>query len=146
MGQNGQILAVRHCGSNTAGLWAGSELVPVGGSGGQGTGGSGGQGAGVSVKRQPVGELFNVNLELAGLKGQPVSLSWQIFQKAGRSHLSGEWLGNFAAYSLEATTNDDTGSLVVWVPMPRQPGPYFIRLSLTSGDESLAGMDSGPFD
>ena len=29
-------------------------------------------------------------------------------------------------------------------PCP-EPGPYFIHLTLTSGGENLAGMNSGPF-
>ena len=118
-----------------------------GGTGSQGSGGTGSQGSGgTGGKWQPVGELVSVDLELAGLQGQRVLLSWSIFPKGSRSHLSGKWLGNFVAYSLQATTNDDTGTLEMWIPLPRQPGPYFIHLTLTSGGESLAGMNSGPFD
>jgi hypothetical protein len=94
-----------------------------------------------------LGELIGVNLELAGLQGQPVILSWSIFEKDGQNHLPKTWLGNFAAYRLEATTGDDTGTLEMWIPLPKQHGPYFVRLTLTtpSGD-SLASMDSGLFD
>ena len=92
-----------------------------------------------------MGELVSVDLELAGLQGQPVFLSWSIFQKDGQSHLFGKWLGNFVAYRLEATTNDDTGTLEMWIPLPKQSGPYFIRLTLTSGGESLASTNSGLF-
>jgi uncharacterized membrane protein YgcG len=116
-----------------------------GGSGGQGGGGSGGQGGGGSTKWEPLGELVSADLELAGLKGQPVLLSWSIFQKNGPSHLSGKWLGNFVAYSLVPTTNDDTGTVVMWIPLPKQKGPYFVRLTLTTGGASLGSMNSGPF-
>ena len=119
-----------------------------GGSGNPGNWGSGNpgnQGSGGSIERQPLGELVSVDLELAGLKGQPVFLSWWIFQKGGPSHLSGRWLGNFVAYRLEAKTNDDTGTLEMWVPLPKQNGPYFIRVTLTTGKASLASMNSGPF-
>lgn len=44
-----------------------------------------------------------------------------------------------------ATTEDDTGSLDVWVPLPVAPGPYFIRLILASDGARLASMDSSPF-
>jgi len=124
----------------------GSGRPGSGGSGGQGSGGSGGQGSGGNTKRQPLGELVGVNLELAGLQGQPVLLSWSIFQEGGPSHLAGKWFGNFVAYRLEATTNDDTGTLEMWIPLPRQQAPYVIRLTLeTPGGVSLASMDSGPF-
>jgi hypothetical protein len=123
----------------------GSGSQGGGGTGSQGGGGTGSQGGGVSTKRQPVGELFSVNLELVGLQSQSVFLSWTMFQKDGRNHLSGEWLDNFVAYRLRATTNDDTGTLNMWIPLPKQPGSYFIRLTLTSAGESLASMNSGLF-
>jgi hypothetical protein len=94
-----------------------------------------------------LGELISVNLELAGLQGQPVFLSWSIFQKDGQNHLPANWLGNFVAYRLEETTGDDTGTLEMWIPLPKQHGPYSVHLTLTttSGD-SLASINSGPFD
>jgi hypothetical protein len=117
-----------------------------GNSGGQGgTGNSGGQG-GSSIKRQPLGELVSADLELVGLRGQPVLLSWSIFQEHGPNHLSGKWLGNFVTYRLEATTNDDTGTLEMWIPLPKQQGPYIVRLNVTTSGASLASMDSGPFN
>jgi hypothetical protein len=159
---SGQLISDPLCASNIAALFSGSELVSAGsgnqgsggsgnqgsgGSGNQGSGGSGNQGSETSAKRQPFGELISVNLELAGLQGQPVFLSWSIFQKDGENHLSKSWLGNFVAYRLEGTTNDDTGTLEMWIPLPKQHGPYFVRLTLTSpGGASLASMDSGLFD
>ena len=124
---------------------SGSGNPGNGGSGIQGGSGPGNQGGGPSPKRQPLGELIGVNLELAGLQGQPVYLSWSIFQQRGTGHLSEKWLGNFVAYRLEATTNDDTGTLEMWVPLPRHRGPYFIQLTLSTGSASLASMKSGPF-
>ena len=150
---SGQIVTLSNCASaifrgikdfNGFRLDSGSQ--GSGGSGSQGSGGSGSQGSGGSTKRQPLGELVSVDLELAGLKGQPVFLSWAIFQKEGPSHLSGRWLSNFVAYRLEAKTNDDTGTLEMWVPLPKQKGPYFIRVTLTTGGANLASMNSNPFD
>jgi hypothetical protein len=115
------------------------------GSGIRGSGGPGNQGNGPTPKRQPLGELIGVNLELAGLRGQPVYLSWSIFQQSGPSHLSEKWLGNFVAYRLEATTDDDTGTLEMWIPLPKHRGPYFIRLTLSTGSASLTSTNSGPF-
>jgi hypothetical protein len=85
-------------------------------------------------------------MELAGLRGQPVFLLWSIFQEGGHTSLFGEWLNNFVAYRLEATTNDDTGTVEMWIPLPKLPGPFFIHLSLTTDSASLASTDSNPFD
>jgi hypothetical protein len=87
-------------------------------------------------------------MELAGLRGQPVFLSWSIFQDGGHTSLFGKWLNNFVAYRLEATTNDDTGTLEMWIPLPKLPGPFFIHLSLAPYGArlaSLASTDSNPF-
>ena len=87
--------------------------------------------AGDNTKRQPLGELISADLELAGLKGQSVYLSWSIFQK-GTARVT--CLGNgscyFVAYRLVATTNDDTGTLEMWIPLPQQPGSVFHSLDL----------------
>jgi hypothetical protein len=134
--------------TNGATVVVGTGGQNSGGTGGQNSGGTGGQNSGgTGTKRQPLGELISVNLELAGLQGQPVFLSWSIFQKDGQTHLPGNWLGNFVAYRLEGTTSDDTGTLEMWIPLPKQHGPYSVHLTLstTSGD-SLASMNSGPFD
>lgn len=107
-------------------------------------GGAGGQG-GTSTKWEPLGELISINLELSGLMGQPVFLSWSIFQESGPNHLSSKWLGNFIAYRLLAATDDDTGTLEMWIPLPRQQGPYFVHLTMMTDHAGLASMNSGPF-
>jgi hypothetical protein len=157
----GQLLAELTCARKVAGFFGdvlqgppvsggqgggGSGGQGGGGSGGQGGGGSGGQGGGGSGSRwQPLGELVSVNLELAGLKGQTVVLSWSIYPENGSNSLPKQWLGDFVAYRLVATTDDDTGTLDMWIPLPRQQGPYFIRATLALGDADLASMSSGPF-
>jgi hypothetical protein len=94
---------------------------------------------------EPLGELVSLNMELVGLRGQPVFLSWSIFQTGDHNSLFGKWLNNFVAYRLEATTDDDTGSLDMWIPLPKVTGPYVIRLNLTTGAADLASTDSDPF-
>lgn len=104
-------------------------------------------GAGHSGSKEDLlGELVSVNFELSGLRGKPVYLKWYIFQKGSQSHLFGKWVDNFVAYRLEATTDDDTGTLQMWIPLPKAPGPYFLDFSLTAGGASLASADSGLFD
>lgn len=107
---------------------------------------SGGSQGGSGSHLQPLGELVSADLELAGLKGQPVFLSWSIFPENGSTQLSGKWLGEFVSYRLVATTEDDTGTVTMWIPLPKQRGPYFIHLMLETGTADLASADSGPFD
>ena len=70
---------------------------------------------------------------------------WSIFQEGGHTSLFGKWANNFVAYRLEATTNDDTGTAEMWIPLPKLPGPFFIRLILITDGANLASTDSNPF-
>jgi hypothetical protein len=98
-------------------------------------------------KSDPLGEMVSVNLELAGLKDQPVLLSWSIFHEGSHTNLFGKWLdGQFVAFRLVATTNDDTATLQMWIPLPKLAGPFFAELSLTTENAGLASAASGPFD
>jgi hypothetical protein len=85
------------------------------------------------------------DLELAGLRGKPVLLSWSMWQQGGNKRLYGDWLNRNLAYRLEATTDRDT-TLDLWIPLPKAPGPYFVRVDLTAGRSTLASADSQPFD
>jgi hypothetical protein len=94
-----------------------------------------------------LGELVSVNVELAGLRGQPVLLAWSIFQQRDKINPFGKWLGgDFVVDRLEATTNDDSTALEMWIPLPKLLGPFIIRLSLSTEGADLASADSGPFD
>jgi hypothetical protein len=100
-----------------------------------------------SSTRDPLGELVSANLELVGLRGQPVLLAWSIFQQGDKANPFGKWLGgDFVVDRLEATTNDDTTALEMWIPLPKLPGPFVIRLSLSTDGADLASADSSPFD
>ena len=125
----------------------GSQGATPGNPGSQGAtpGSPGSQGGTPGSRRVPLGELVSVNLELVGLRGQPILLSWSIFHEGSQANLFGKWLSDFASYRLEATTNDDTGTLEMWIPLPKQHGPFFIHLSLTTDGAGLASADSGPF-
>lgn len=96
-------------------------------------------------KPEPLGEIISVNLELVGLRGQAVYLGWSIYPSSGRTSLYSRWLNRFVAYRLEATTDDDTGSAELWVPLPKGTGSYFVRVTLSTGGSDLASDDSGPF-
>lgn len=98
-----------------------------------------------SRKRQPVGVVVTANMELSGLRGKPVLLSWSMWQENGAERLYGEWLNEQLAYRIEATSDHDTASVDYWIPLPKQKGPYFIRTRLAFNDTTLATSDTHPF-
>jgi hypothetical protein len=96
-------------------------------------------------KREPVGAVVTVNVDLSGLRGEPLLLSWSIWQQGGGKRLLGRWLDDNLAYRLKPTSQHDTGSVDLWVPLPKAKGHYFVRLALSDGTTRLASADSEPF-
>ncbi|MGH9249396.1 MAG: hypothetical protein ACRD0W_07775 [Acidimicrobiales bacterium] len=94
---------------------------------------------------EPLGVVVTADIELIGLRNRPVMLSWEMWQQGGHVRLYGEWLNTNLAYLLEATTDHDTTSVDLWIPLPQGPGPYFIRLLLAAEQSALASADSESF-
>jgi hypothetical protein len=96
--------------------------------------------------KEPIGAVVSVDLALVGLRGKPVMLSWSMWQPVGGTRLHGKWLNNNLAYQLQATTERDSTTVDLWVPLPLAAGPYFIRAELGTQASLLAAKDSEPFD
>jgi hypothetical protein len=101
---------------------------------------------GAGPRAEPLGVVVSADLEVVGLRSKPLLLSWSMWQQGGKKRLFGNWLNRTLAFRLLPTTNDDTTSLDLWVPLPRSPGRYFIRVDLTEDRSLLASADSQPFD
>jgi hypothetical protein len=96
-------------------------------------------------KRQPLGVVVAVDLELSGLRGRPLTLSWSMWQQGGETRLYGDWLNENLAYRIKAASAHDTASIDFWIPLPRTHGPYFVRSRLSSNGVALASADTDPF-
>ncbi|HEY7597010.1 MAG TPA: hypothetical protein VH969_27940 [Actinophytocola sp.] len=95
--------------------------------------------------KQPTGVLVSVDLELVGLRGKTLLLSWSMWRSGDGAQLHDEWLNTYLAYQLEPTTEHDTTTVDLWVPLPAAPGPYYIRTDLIADGTRLASDDSLPF-
>jgi hypothetical protein len=95
---------------------------------------------------EPLGAVVTANVELVGLRGEPVLLSWSIWQVGGTERLYGQWLTTNPAYQLTATRERDTTAVNLWIPLPTAPGPYLVRLDLMLGGSPLTSEDTHPFD
>lgn len=122
---------------------ASAALPPVGGEGPEG----GATGPPVpAVVDEPLGAVVGLDVELVGLRDRSVLLTWSLWRQGGEARLYGEWLATNPAYRLLPSSQRDTAGLELWVPLPKEPGPYFVRLTLSVDDASLASADSGPVD
>jgi hypothetical protein len=105
-----------------------------------------------NVRTNKVGEELGVQVmadfKLTGLRGQSVVVSWEILQllQGGRPGLSGAWLNRTPVSELVPSTDHDTTTVPLWVPLPQPQGPYIIRVHLTLGPSPLASADSPSVD
>lgn len=110
-------------------------------------GGDGSPAGDGSRASEPVGVLVTVNLELVGLRDQEVRLTWSMLAgKGAHKRLYGDWLNDNLAYRLKAGSNRDTAFEYIWIPLPKPPGPYYVRVELTADGAPLKSEASDPFD
>lgn len=94
---------------------------------------------------EPLGVVVSTDLNLSGLRGEVLSLSWSMWQDAGHIRLSGDWLNDNLAYRIEPRADHATTTLDVWIPMPREPGSYFVRVDLRNGPTRIDSGESERF-
>ncbi len=77
-------------------------------------------------KRDPLGWIVAVNLEVRGLRGEPLLLAWSLHG----FDVPGDWTSDRVAYRLTADRDQDMGSVEVWVPDLKKSGMYVAGLKL----------------
>ena len=94
---------------------------------------------------EPVGVTVNYRISLTGFDGREVDVRWELHRPGGPM-LPHEWLKNQRAGLLRGEAEKDSASPYFWIPLPHEPGPFFIRL--TARDEEgdiIARADTGRF-
>ena len=77
-------------------------------------------------KKDPLGWVVAVNLDVTGLKGVPLVLTWSL----DGLDVPVSWAADNVAYRLTSTTAHDTGSVEIWVPNLKIAGDYNVNLKL----------------
>jgi hypothetical protein len=93
-------------------------------------------------KREPVGALITANLALDGFKDEWLSLTWSMYVEGSTSPLFGAWLRTTAAYQIKPSTDHDSATLGLWVPLPRKHGTYTVALTLRRQGVAVASIDT----
>jgi hypothetical protein len=95
---------------------------------------------------EPLGVTLSFDLELEGFKGRSVDVRWSLYDAGARERVPRDWLSNRRALAVRPEAAFDRPSAEFWVPLPKQRGPYFVRLS-TYDDQGkrLAYADSKSF-
>jgi hypothetical protein len=81
---------------------------------------------------EALGVFVTADLELIGLRGREVKLSWLMYGggKGRNKRLHGNWLNDNLVYSLKPQSEDDTSTAAIWIPLPRSAGPFRVHLLL----------------
>ncbi|HEV2059403.1 MAG TPA: hypothetical protein VGR11_08595 [Solirubrobacteraceae bacterium] len=102
---------------------------------------------GAAPKLSPLGVVVNFSAEIEGFRGKQSVVRWSLFDARERTRMPQPWLRNRDALRLVPEAGSDRGSLAVWVPLPRERGPYFVRLELIDDRGTrLAKADTKSFD
>ena len=91
----------------------------------------------VEGRLDPLGVRVTVDMEIEGLRDQPLLLYWRMVPAGGTTPLAPDWGRPTASYIVTAGTERDTATIEVWVPLPEAAGPY--ELDLLVGEQS-AGL------
>lgn len=89
--------------------------------------------------RDPLGFVISVDFDVQGFKGDNLLLTWALDGQDTPS----QWRADTLAYRLTATTNDDRGSVEIWVPDLVRPGPYSINVHIWREDGREPLTDDG---
>ena len=81
-------------------------------------------------KSEPLGVTVRANVQLEHAKGRSVRIFWELSDAADGQiqALSSTWLRGHAAYRVVATSDRDSGSFKIWVPVPVRKGDYLLTL------------------
>jgi hypothetical protein len=94
---------------------------------------------------EPLGVVVTTDLDLAGLRGETVFLTWEMFGFGGSTQLHGELLNENLAYRIEPRSDHDAATVDLWIRLPPDPGPYVVRVKATYAGSGLASAQTGPF-
>ena len=97
-------------------------------------------------RTEPLGVTVNFDLTLEGFKGRRTEVRWSLYEAGADARVPRDWLLNRRVLVARADAASDRASGEFWVPLPRQRGPFFVRLSVYDDRGGrLARADSKSF-
>jgi hypothetical protein len=83
---------------------------------------------GSGKRREPLGVAVSFDLTLQGFNGRKVEVRWSLYRGDGR--VAKPWLKDHPILSLKGEADSDTASPEFWVPLPKKPGRYSVRIEV----------------
>jgi hypothetical protein len=79
-------------------------------------------------RREAVGVTVNYRISMTGFRNRRVDVRWELHRPTGPP-LPHAWLRNQRAALLQGEADRDSASPHFWVPLPKEAGPFFVRLN-----------------
>lgn len=98
-----------------------------------------------TAEQEPIGAIVTVDAVLVGLRARPVLLTWAMWH-AGGQRLHAGWFNDHLAYQLLASTDHDSATVHLWVPLPTMPGPFLVDVEARLDGAGLASERSEEFE
>jgi hypothetical protein len=92
----------------------------------------------VGDQQDPLGVIVSVDFDIEGLKGEPLWLTWSL----DGLNVPDRWTSDLFGYNVRATTDDDHGTVELWVPDLVAPGSYRVNVTISRASDGTP-MDSG---
>ena len=92
---------------------------------------------------QPLGVVVNFNVSLTGFSGSTVDIRWSLFGP-GSGNTPGDWATGQTVLEVAAEAEKDTASDEFWVPLPRETGPYSLRIGVYDEDGDRLDYEDEP--
>jgi hypothetical protein len=87
---------------------------------------------GSASRREFVGVTVNFNITMTGLRGDTADVRWSLHRARRDASLPSAWRDSRSVFLPHSAATKDTGSGQFWVPLPREKGPFFIRIEVYS--------------
>jgi len=91
---------------------------------------------------QPVGAQVDVNVSATGVSGHTVNIRWTLYRARGSDPVPEEWAKGQTVLTVEGDALETT-SQPFWVPIPREEGPYVVRIEAFDEDDNRLDYADG---
>ena len=93
---------------------------------------------------EPLGVTLNFGLTLVGYESKRIDVRLSLYNARAGVRVPGDWLVNRRALVAEPDALSQRASKEFWIPLPKEKGPFFVRLTAYDGDIRIARADSTP--
>ena len=94
---------------------------------------------------EPLGVAISFDLTLEGYRNRTIDVRWSLFAAGRRAMVPQDWLVNRKAGVEVPKAAFHRASGEFWIPLPKERGPYFVRVSAWDQNDRLDSSDSVPF-